>query len=48
MNCLKDCKKTIVPFATSGSSGMGEINSKVLNGNPSKEELGAWVKSLNL
>ena len=54
--------KTIVPFATSGSSGMGKTNEKLapscpgaklllgkmLNGNPSKQDLAAWVESLKL
>jgi flavodoxin len=55
--------KTIVPFATSGSSGIGETVQKLtpsvadsaqwkggrlLNGNPSKETLAAWVDSLHL
>jgi flavodoxin len=55
--------KTIVPFATSGGSALGETNEKLLpslsasatllpgkllNGNPSKSELEAWVKSLAL
>ena len=54
--------KTIVPFATSGSSGMGKTNEKLapscpgakllpgkmLNGNPSKQNLAAWVESLKL
>ena len=53
--------KTIILFATSGSSGMGNtdkdlkpsvsastkiIKGKVLNGNPSVEELNNWVKTL--
>lgn len=54
--------KTIVPFATSGSSGMGKTNEKLapscpgakllpgkmLNGDPSKQDLAAWVESLKL
>ena len=54
--------KTIVPFATSGSSGMGKTNEKLapscpgakllpgkmLNGNPSKQDLAAWVENLKL
>lgn len=54
--------KTIVPFATSGSSGMGKTNEKLapscpgaklipgkmLNGNPSKQDLAAWAESLKL
>jgi len=52
--------KTIILFATSGSSGMGNtdqdlkpsvdasatiIKGKILNGNPSVEELKAWVET---
>ncbi|WP_010256996.1 flavodoxin [Treponema primitia] len=55
--------KTIVPFATSGSSGLGKTKEKLqtsvsgaalwkegklLNGKPSKDDLAAWVKSLNV
>ena len=54
--------KTIVPFATSGGSGMGKTNEKLapscpgakllpgkmLNGNPSKQDLAAWVENLKL
>lgn len=55
--------KTIVLFATSGSSGFGKtlealedsvhgsarlMEGKLLNGKQSKEDLAAWVKSLNL
>jgi flavodoxin len=54
--------KMIVPFATSGSSGIGNtvaelktsapkanyIDGKMLNGNPSKADLKAWVESLKL
>ncbi|MFP3155935.1 NAD(P)H-dependent oxidoreductase [Lachnospiraceae bacterium ZAX-1] len=55
--------KTIVPFATSGSSELGKTkeklqpcvsetaiwkDGKLLNGTPSKDDLDAWVKSLNL
>jgi len=54
--------KTIILFATSGSSGMGStdtdlkpsvdasatiIKGKILNGNPSVEELKAWVETLH-
>lgn len=54
--------KTIILFATSGSSGMGNtdndlkpsvdasatiIKGKILNGNPSVEELKAWVETLH-
>ena len=52
--------KTIVPFATSGGSGMGKTNEKLapscpgaeiregrlLNGNPSVDELKKWVEGL--
>ncbi len=52
--------KTIVPFATSGGSGMGKTNEKLklscpravllpgkmLNGNPSEDELKSWVERL--
>lgn len=55
--------KTIVLFATSGGSGLGNtasdlksscdkttkiITGKMLNGNPSKEELASWAESLKL
>jgi flavodoxin len=55
--------KTIVPFATSGSSGIGETvaglrvsvdaaatikDGKMLNGKQAKENLLAWVNSLDL
>lgn len=55
--------KTIVLFATSGSSGFGKtvenleesvstdatlIEGRLLNGRPSKDELAAWVMSLNI
>lgn len=55
--------KTIVLFATSGGSGLGETEAKLrpsvadtaiwkeaklLNGNPSKEELQNWLKSLDV
>lgn len=55
--------KTIVPFATSGSSGFGDTSQllkkyvspeadvregKMLNGDLSRQELTAWVESLNL
>jgi flavodoxin len=55
--------KTIVPFATSGGSGIGKsaeklrssvdatakvLEGKLLNGNPSADELAAWVAELGL
>lgn len=54
--------KTVIPFATSGGSGMGKTNDRLrpscpgavlldgrmLNGNPSEDELAAWVASLGL
>ena len=55
--------KTIVPFATSGSSGFGKTveallpsvsatatwkEGKILNGQPTRQELAAWVESLQL
>ena len=54
--------KTIVPFATSGSSGLGEapqrmaslapgatvLEGRLLNGNPSADELRAWAESLTV
>ena len=54
--------KTIILFATSGSSGMGNtdtelkpsvapsarvIKGKILNGNPSVEELKDWIETIN-
>jgi putative NADPH-quinone reductase len=38
--------KTIVPFATSGGSGMGAVllPGKMLNGKLSESELKAWVE----
>ena len=54
--------KVIVPFATSGSSGLGEapqrmaslapgatvLEGRLLNGNPSADELRAWAESLTV
>ena len=55
--------KTIVLFATSGSSGFGKtveklegsvssdariVEGKLLNGNPTKEKVSAWVEGLNI
>ena len=55
--------KTIVLFATSGSSGFGKtveklegsvssdariVEGKLLNGNPTKEKISAWVEGLNI
>ena len=55
--------KTIVLFATSGSSGFGKtveklegsvssdariVEGKLLNGNPTKEKISAWVEALNI
>ena len=54
--------KTIVPFATSGGSGLGKapqrmaslapgatvLEGRLLNGNPSADELRAWAESLTV
>ena len=55
--------KTIVPFATSGGSGIGKsaeklrgsvnatarvLEGRLLNGNPSADELAAWVAGLGV